>query len=81
MFNILDIEKMLEPLKGQDFIRIKGVVNTSDGHKLMNWVFGRLEWEDLTVYKEESMITFMGRRGTSRLKEKIQSQCEAAKLS
>jgi G3E family GTPase len=60
-FDTAKLEAVLSELKNREFIRIKGVVATEQGYQLLNWVFGRLVWQELTKYSGATKITFMGR--------------------
>lgn len=71
--NIFDIDSLtsfLNDLNAQDFYRIKGIVRTSTGFKLLNYVLGRIEWQNLEKYNGKSKITFMG-KGVAGLEEKV----------
>ncbi len=61
VFDKTKLEQLLSELKQQEFIRIKGVVNTGTKYELLNWVFGRLNWQNLAHYKGETKIVFMGK--------------------
>lgn len=61
---LVDLNKLEEVVKAcrpNSFYRIKGVVKTVSGWKLLNCVFGRLDWQDLELHKgDKSRIVFIG---------------------
>ncbi len=67
------LEKLLNNLDKNDFYRIKGVIKTQNGYKLLNYVLGKISWNDLKKYRGSSKITFMGRDITI-FKEQIQQE-------
>lgn len=50
----------LENLPKTHFYRIKGMVNFSDGAYLVNYVFGRFNFEKLNKYQGSTKLIFMG---------------------
>lgn len=52
--------KFLERLSKNYFYRIKGMINFSDGLYLVNYVFGRFNFEKLKKYKGDTKLIFMG---------------------
>ena len=60
-FDPQQLEVKLQPLKVRDFIRIKGVVKTSAGFQMLNWVYGRMTWQPLSKYTGDTKIVFMGK--------------------
>ena len=74
-FNISSLTKYLEGLNPQDFYRIKGIIKTVNGFKLLNYVLGRIDWTELEEYRGKSKITFMG-NGIKGLETQIKSNLE-----
>lgn len=61
-FDLNELEKSLSHLKTRGFIRIKGVILSTDtNYYLLNWVFGRATWQELSKYGGPSKIIFMGK--------------------
>jgi G3E family GTPase len=60
VYDLKKLENMLVPLKNRDYIRIKGVIRSADGYYLLNWVFGRIQWQKLEKYTGDTKIVFMG---------------------
>lgn len=50
----------LEGLSKSYFFRIKGMINFTDGPYLVNYVFGRFNFEKLKKYTGETQLIFMG---------------------
>lgn len=59
------IDHLLSGLEHKGFIRIKGVVNISDQcgtHPyLLSWVFGKTSWQELSKYKGDTKVVFLGK--------------------
>lgn len=72
------LEQLLEPLKDKDFIRIKGIVQSEGKYWMLNWVFGRLTWQELTRYTGDSKIVFMGKDITDQ-KRKVEESLDQAR--
>lgn len=61
-FDLDKLEALLSGLKVRGFIRIKGTVQADDGkYYLLNWVFGRTTWQELSKYSGPTKIVFMGK--------------------
>lgn len=61
-FNRSELEQLLSTLKLRGFIRIKGSVRGDDDkYYLLNWVFGRNTWQELSKYSGPTKIAFMGK--------------------
>lgn len=74
--NTFDLEKLknyLESLKNDDFYRIKGIVRTNNGSRLINWVYGRLDISELKGYMGDNKMNFVGRK-IGGLKDKVISE-------
>lgn len=54
-------EEVLSRLTAWDFYRIKGIVNLGNKFYLLNSVFGRYEFTELTKYSGKTKVTFMGK--------------------
>lgn len=66
-----NIKKLLASLPKEDFYRIKGMVKTSEGSMMLNYVFGRFEFRPLKKYHGFTYILFLGQELNS-YKTKIQ---------
>lgn len=55
------IDDLLEKISAWGFIRIKGIIKTDTGYKLLNTVFSRTTWQDLPDYNKETRIAFMSK--------------------
>lgn len=64
------LESFLDTLSSSDFFRIKGIIRTQEAFFILNYVLGRIEWEEIKNYKGNSKITFMG-KGIALLENKI----------
>lgn len=73
-----EFESLLANMRGQGFVRIKGVIKTSKGYMLLNWVFGRLDWQELSHYQGRSQVVFMARHGQN-LQQQTLAKMEALK--
>lgn len=71
------IDKMLNTIEHWGFIRIKGIINTDAGPKLLNVVFERATWDDIPSYSGPTRITFMGKQITKQ-QQKVQDLFLAA---
>jgi G3E family GTPase len=63
VFDPEEVDKKLDELKSKGYIRIKGIVNTKSGVKILNWIFGRGTWIDSSeeLDKTTTEIVFMGK--------------------
>ncbi len=63
-FNLLpeSVEAIIKDLSPDEFIRIKGILKTPSGAKLLNWVTGRITLEDLQNYQGKSKLSFIGKK-------------------
>lgn len=55
------ITQVLNGLRTGDYYRIKGIVRTPQGFSLLNYVFGRIDWQALPNYSGPTKINFIGR--------------------
>lgn len=55
------LERLLKELPPEYFFRIKGMVAFSDGHHLLNYVFGRFDLQKMAKYVNSTKIVFMGK--------------------
>lgn len=60
-FDTEKITKMLTGLDSIDYYRIKGIIKSDAGFKLLNYVAGRIDWQDIDNYDKETKVTFMGK--------------------
>lgn len=67
-----NIDEMLKTIEHWGFVRIKGIINTEKGPRLLNVVFERITWEDIPHYSGPTRITFMGKQ-INRLQDKVQN--------
>ncbi|GAB4285374.1 MAG: GTP-binding protein [Candidatus Dojkabacteria bacterium] len=56
------IQKILNKLAPSDFIRIKGIVQEKGKYFILNYVLGRVEWEEIETYSGQSQLIFMGKK-------------------
>ncbi len=70
LINKEKLSKYIQSLNPSDFFRIKGLVNTSNGTYLLNYVLGRIVWEEFIGYDGPSKITFIG-KGIRNIENKI----------
>lgn len=75
IFSQEKLQTYLESLKEYDVYRIKGIINTNEGVKLLNYVVGRIDWSDLESYSGKTKITFIG-QGISNLESKVKTDLE-----
>ncbi len=61
VFNQKSLEELLHTLNPSDYYRIKGIIKFKDSYKLLNYVFGKITFDELKDYKGNSKITFMGK--------------------
>jgi G3E family GTPase len=54
------LESLLQNKLEQGYIRIKGIVNTTAGPQVLNWVLGRLSWQLAVNYSGPTQLVFMG---------------------
>lgn len=59
-FDQKDFEKFLEGLSKNQFYRIKGMINFADGPYVVNYVFGRYNFDKLKKYTGKTKLIFMG---------------------
>lgn len=78
-FNQSAVTSYLESLQPGDFYRIKGIVNTTTGYKLLNYVLGKVAWENLTGYDAETKINFMG-KGIRIMQEKVRQSIDDTRV-
>lgn len=70
------IQQVLSTLDPESFYRIKGILKDSEGFYLLNYVLGRITFEDFTQYDGKSKLVFMGKSilGTKvSLEQKLQN--------
>jgi G3E family GTPase len=73
VFTRSSFEKFLSELLKKDFFRIKGMVCFDDGYYLLNYVFGRFDFQKLQKYSGPTQIVFMGKNFFARKKQVQQS--------
>jgi G3E family GTPase len=83
VFDKVRIEEVLKKYSNifdSEFYRIKGIVNTADGAKLLNWVCGRLTWSNLEKPYPTTKVTFMG-KNILILKDELMNELDVDYLS
>jgi G3E family GTPase len=73
VFDLEKITSFLKSLPSSDYYRIKGIIKTATGYFLLNYVSGKIDWQELEGYKGQSKITVMG-KGIKNLGAKFESQ-------
>jgi G3E family GTPase len=62
VMNKSQLDQLLKGLDSEYFYRIKGVVQTTKGkYELLNYVQGRIDWQQLHKYQGDTVVTFMGK--------------------
>lgn len=62
VLQVQKVQEVLEACRPGSFYRIKGIVQTEKGWRLVNGVFGRLEWREIGEPREKvSRIVFIGK--------------------
>jgi G3E family GTPase len=79
-FNIDDVQKICESVSKQDIYRIKGIVKTKAGNKVLNGVMNRFTWSGIENNQQRTEILFIGPGANDLLKNKICEQLTNAKL-
>ncbi len=79
-FNTDDVQKVCESVSKQDIYRIKGIVKTKDGNKVLNGVMNRFTWSGIQNNQQRTEILFIGPGASDLLKNKICEQLTNAKL-
>lgn len=79
-FNTEDIEKICNSVSKQDIYRIKGIIKTPNGNKVLNGVFNRFTWSNINNNRQRTEILFIGPGASELLKNKICEQLNNIKL-
>lgn len=79
-FKTEDIEKICNSVSKQDIYRIKGIVKTKDGNKVLNGVMNRFTWSNIQNDQQRTEILFIGPGANDKLKNKICEQLNNIKL-
>lgn len=79
-YNLEDVQKICESISKQDIYRIKGIVKTKDGNKVLNGVMNRFTWSDIENDQQRTEILFIGPGAGDLLKNKICEQLTNAKI-
>ncbi|MDF1497004.1 MAG: GTP-binding protein [Patescibacteria group bacterium] len=79
-FTIEDVQKICESISKQDIYRIKGIVKTNDGNKVLNGVMNRFTWQGIQNDQQRTELLFIGPGANQLLKNKICEQLTNAKL-
>lgn len=78
-FTKQEIENVINSFPPREFMRIKGVVKTTDDQALIyNWVLGKGQWQTLKDYNGETLIVFMG-KSISHLYKEVESRFSGLK--
>lgn len=80
IFQEQDVQRICESVSKQDIYRIKGIVKTPDGPKVLNGVFNRFVWTDFSGEQDQTEILFIGPEATEKLKNKICEQLNKVTL-
>lgn len=72
IFQVKEISRLLHGLPKDNFYRIKGMINTDDGVKMLNYVFGRFDFTSLKEFQGPTQLLFLG-QALSPYKGKIQN--------
>jgi len=75
-----DVQNICESVSKQDIYRIKGIIKTQEGNKVLNGVYNRLTWSDIQNSSQKTEILFIGPGASEQLKNKICEQLNQAKL-
>jgi G3E family GTPase len=80
IFNPEDVEKICKAISKQDIYRIKGIILTKTGSKVLNGVMNRFTWSDLKENHPQTEILFIGPGADSKLQSKICEKLTQVKL-
>jgi G3E family GTPase len=80
VFNEDDVQKICESISKQDIYRIKGIVLTKTGSKVLNGVMNRFTWTNLKENHPQTEILFIGPGADSKLQSKICEKLTQVKL-
>ncbi len=79
-FNEDEIQKICESISKQDIYRIKGVIHTKTGIKILNGVMNRFTWANIKNPYPQTEILFIGPEANSKMQSKICEKLTKAKL-
>ncbi|MBD3281629.1 hypothetical protein GF391_02675 [Candidatus Uhrbacteria bacterium] len=74
------VEEICQSVSKQDIYRIKGIVVTPNGNKVLNGVYNRFTWSDIQNKQQRTEILFIGPSANELLKNKICEQLNQVKL-
>jgi G3E family GTPase len=79
-FKTEDVQKICESISKQDIYRIKGIVKTQNGNKVLNGVMNRFTWSDIQNDQQRTELLFIGPGASDQLKNKICTQLNQVKI-